>query len=263
MRKSALKCHLQNEGHFISASMGQTSTMPHNGFICSAESLGILPNTGTPTPQWPRAANLHLNSRLLHSLNLVAIGLSVGYETRLPIGWHCAFVTGWSRYRLGLPSAPLHYGLTWPVGIPTVFQTLVTVPLHSPNGRQMPAVRAVQRGLWNLHLNPDNDKGVSCIVAHSRWHFVIVFFLNQAHSKLHECWAIYYTASAYLCPTGEVYQKKSLVIILYNDKDKDIAIPFVTLTACSTQKIQMRNKGREVSSHKQFFLVNIPSKPAS
>ena len=37
----------------------------------------------------------------------------------------------------------LHYGLMWPVGIPTVFQTPVTVPMH--NGRQMPAVRAVQR----------------------------------------------------------------------------------------------------------------------
>ena len=37
---------------------------------------------------------------------------------------------GWSKNRLGLPSAPLHYGLTWPVGIPTVFQTPVTVPLH-------------------------------------------------------------------------------------------------------------------------------------
>ena len=37
------------------------------------------------------------------------------------------------------------YCIMWPaVGIPTVFQTPVTVPLRSPNGRQMPAVRAVQ-----------------------------------------------------------------------------------------------------------------------
>ena len=36
------------------------------------------------------------------------------------LGWHHAFVIGWSKYRLGLPSAPLHYGLTWPVGIRTV-----------------------------------------------------------------------------------------------------------------------------------------------
>ena len=52
--------------------------------------------------------------------------------------WLASFVIGWSKYRLGLPSAPLHYGLTWPVGIPTVFQTQVTGPSHSPNGR----------GLW-------------------------------------------------------------------------------------------------------------------
>ena len=58
--------------------------------------------------------------------------------------WHHPFVIGWPNYRLGIPSAPLNYGLTWPVGIPIVFQTLVTVPLHSPNGRQMPVVRAVQ-----------------------------------------------------------------------------------------------------------------------
>ena len=60
--------------------------------------------------------------RVLHSPSLVAVGLSVG--------WHHSFVIGWSKDRLGLPSAPLHYGLKWPVGIPTVFQTPVTVPLH-------------------------------------------------------------------------------------------------------------------------------------
>ena len=44
--------------------------------------------------------------------SLVAVGLSVGYETWPPIGWHHPFVIGWSKDRLGLPSAPLHYGLT-------------------------------------------------------------------------------------------------------------------------------------------------------
>ena len=71
-----------------------------------------------------------IGHRLLHSPSLVAVGLSVGYETWLPIGWHHTFVIGWSKDELGLLSAPLHYGLTWPVGIPTVFQTPVTVPLH-------------------------------------------------------------------------------------------------------------------------------------
>ena len=41
---------------------------------------------------------------------LVAIGLSEEYETWHPIGWHCAFVIGWSKYRLGSTSASLHYG---------------------------------------------------------------------------------------------------------------------------------------------------------
>ena len=84
--------------------------------------------------------------RLLHSPSLMAVRLSVVYETWPPIGYHRAFVIGWSKYRLGMPSAQLRYGLTWPVGIPTIFQTPVTVPLHSPNGRQMPAIRAVQGG---------------------------------------------------------------------------------------------------------------------
>ena len=101
--------------------------------------------------------------RLLHNPNLVATGLSVGYETWPPIGWHCPFGIGWTKYILGSPSAPLHYGLTWPVGIPTVFQTPVTVPLHSPNGR--PAVRAVQgdcervlSNAWRARQQPDSVK---------------------------------------------------------------------------------------------------------
>ena len=77
--------------------------------------------------------------RLLRSPSLVAIWLLVGYET-----WPHPFVIGYCKYKFGLPNAPLHYGLTWPVGIPIVFQTLVTVPLHSPDSRRMPAVRAVQ-----------------------------------------------------------------------------------------------------------------------
>ena len=50
------------------------------------------------------------------------VELSVRYETWPPIGSHHTFVTGWSKYRLGLPSAPLHYGLTWPVGFPPFFK---------------------------------------------------------------------------------------------------------------------------------------------
>ena len=39
---------------------------------------------------------------LLHSLSRVAVGLSVGCETRPPIGWHYPFVIG-SKYCMGLP----------------------------------------------------------------------------------------------------------------------------------------------------------------
>ena len=83
--------------------------------------------------------------RLLHSPSLVTIGPSMGFEIWPPIGWHHPFVIGWPKDRLGLPSAPLDYGLTWPVGFPTAIQIPVTVPLRCSNGRQLPAVRAVQR----------------------------------------------------------------------------------------------------------------------
>ena len=38
----------------------------------------------------------------------------------------------------------MHCGLVWWFGIPTILQRSLTVPLNSPNGRQMPAVRPVQ-----------------------------------------------------------------------------------------------------------------------
>ena len=58
----------------------------------------------------------------------------MGKETWPPIGWHHHFVTGGCNYRLKLPRVPLHDGLSWRVGIPTVFRLQW----------QMPAVRAVQ-----------------------------------------------------------------------------------------------------------------------
>ena len=66
--------------------------------------------------------------RLLHSQSLVALGLSMRYETWPPNGWHHPFV---SKYWWGL----MHCGLKWPVGICTFCQKPLTVPLHSPNGR--------------------------------------------------------------------------------------------------------------------------------
>ena len=109
--------------------------------------------------------------RLLLGHNLVVIGLSVGYEQH-PIMWYWyetwlhPFVIDWSKYRLGLPSALLHHVLARPVGISTAFQTPVTVPLHSPNGRQMPAVRAVQgdcERVYTGHQLPKNFTRHSCL----------------------------------------------------------------------------------------------------
>ena len=91
--------------------------------------------------------------RLLHSPNMVVIGLSVGYETWPPIDW--PFVISCFRYRLGMPSAPWRYGLTWPLGIPTVFQTRVTASFSSPNGRQLPSVKAVQGDRERVYPRPD------------------------------------------------------------------------------------------------------------
>ena len=79
-------------------------------------------------------------------------------------GCYHPFEIGWSNYSLGLPSAPLHYGLKWPVGIPTVFQTLAIVPLHCPDGRQVPAVGAVQGDCERVY-------GHSCLSCPSRQEF--------------------------------------------------------------------------------------------
>ena len=74
------------------------------------------------------------------------------------------FCDGWSKYKLGLPSAPLHYGPLWPVGISTIFrpqwQSLCTAPMA---GRCLPlglckgdcervyGLTAVNTKSWLLH----------------------------------------------------------------------------------------------------------------
>ena len=73
----------------------------------------------------------------------------VGYEILprfhwlvLPALWLVDLNIDWETRRLHWILG--NYGLTWPVGISPVFQTPLTVPLHSPNGREMPVVRSVQ-----------------------------------------------------------------------------------------------------------------------
>ena len=64
-----------------------------------------------------------------------------------PIGCFAGSVIGWSIYIYspGNTSHHMHYGLTWPVGISTSFQTPLTVSLHTPAAGNLPTIRAVQR----------------------------------------------------------------------------------------------------------------------
>ena len=62
----------------------------------------------------------------------------------LPLAGISSFVIGWSRYTHQLHWILGNYGLKQLVIISNIFQTPLTVPLHSPNGRQMPAISAVQ-----------------------------------------------------------------------------------------------------------------------
>ena len=76
--------------------------------------------------------------RLLHSLSLVAVGLSVGYEIWSTISWHWHIAFAWSKYRFRNASVAMESWLTWPVRI---FQRPLTVPFHSDNGiYQLPPV---------------------------------------------------------------------------------------------------------------------------
>ena len=82
---------------------------------------------------------------MLQSPGLVAIGLSAGYETWPPIGWHHAFL--WLvGLNIGCDCLMSHciLGSCNLLGISTVFRMPLTVPMHSPNTRQMHGIRAVQ-----------------------------------------------------------------------------------------------------------------------
>ena len=94
--------------------------------------------------QW--AAQDHV--RLLNSPSLLAMGLSQGCKFWPPISWHQPFVIACAKFKLGDVSVVMHSGFMWGVGISTLFETPLPVPLHSPNGRHLPAIRACARRLW-------------------------------------------------------------------------------------------------------------------
>ena len=56
--------------------------------------------------------------------------------------------------QMGKASSAMHCGLMWLLGISTVFQRPLTVSFHSFNGRQMPAVKAVQGDCETVHVIP-------------------------------------------------------------------------------------------------------------
>ena len=87
-------------------------------------------SNGAPSelPQVPQPAGvkaIHQSSsstaRLLHSPNLAALALSVGYETWTPIGWQHPFDL-LVEILVGIAAVAMSCGLMWLVGIPTSYQ---------------------------------------------------------------------------------------------------------------------------------------------
>ena len=87
---------------------------------------------------------LRLYARLLHSPNRVAVGLSVGYETCPPIGWHHPFVIHWSKCKLRLPQSQCIVGSQDLWEFLTFFSGLWQSPCTALTAGNLPAVSAVQ-----------------------------------------------------------------------------------------------------------------------
>ena len=79
-----------------------------------------------------------------HVVSLSGLNIVAGTSTVLDSGW-----------------AAMHYELKLPVGILTIFQRPLTVPLHSPDGRQLPAIRAVQGDCETVYFSCMNNL-ISC-----------------------------------------------------------------------------------------------------
>ena len=109
-------------------------------------------------------------TRLLHSPSLVASGLSVGYATWTPTGWHHPLVTVWSKYGLGLPQSQWIVGSCdrWEFPIFGHWQSPWTALIY--NGRQMPAVKAVQGDCERVYETPDVLRS-TCQLSRCHIHF--------------------------------------------------------------------------------------------
>ena len=81
--------HVLYKGSYTSVCPGGTQK------IMTQARTALISDSFVHTADWLLARQLPGNlclHRVLHRSILVAIGLSVGYETRHPIGWHHAFV---------------------------------------------------------------------------------------------------------------------------------------------------------------------------
>ena len=85
-------------------------------------------------------ANLVVEVGTKHSHQILLAGFTFLWLAGLNIGWITPVV--------------MDCGIMWQVGISTIFHRPLTVPLHSLNGRQMPAIRAVQGDCeWVYHID--------------------------------------------------------------------------------------------------------------
>ena len=103
-----------------------------------AQSLGCLMNC--------------LVVRLLHSLIVVALGLSVEYETWPPIGWHHPFVISWSKYRLGLHNSQWLWVHMTGGNFHCFFRGHWQSPCTALMAGKLPAIRVVQGDCDRVYL---------------------------------------------------------------------------------------------------------------
>ena len=73
--------------------------------------------------------------------------------------WLASFYNWLVYIHFEIASVAMDYRFTWQMGISTILTRPLTVPLHSPCGRQMPAVRAVQGDCERVYKYLDQHAG--------------------------------------------------------------------------------------------------------
>ena len=81
----------------------------------------------------------------------MAVGLSVGYDTLLPTGWHYTFVKSWCDNKFGDPSVAMHSG-SYDRGKFPPFIRPLTVLLHTPSvqycARTLYSPSGIDKAAW-------------------------------------------------------------------------------------------------------------------